>query len=97
MSDDPEADALAAQARGQRAQVELTETAAAFAGLRAAMLEEIVKSGIKDSAFRDKLILGVQSIDSIRKALMKAVQAGNDAQTIGAYHNMLAEQNFWLR
>lgn len=97
MSEEADEKALAFQARGVRAQIELTETAAAFEGLRAAMLEEVVKTGITDTAFRDKLIMGVQSLDAIRKALEKAVQQGKDAKALAAYHEMLAEQNFWRR
>lgn len=81
------------RSKGIRAKTELAETDIAFDGLRMAMMEEIIKTGPEQLAKRERLIAGVQIIDAVRKALKKAVEAGEQAKTIDQYTQLLAEQN----
>lgn len=89
---EPEDD-IGVRGRASRAKSELAETEAACKGLRQAMLEEIVRTGPDQLRKRDTLIIGVQIIDAIRKALVMAVAAGDMAN----YHDILAQQNTILR
>jgi hypothetical protein len=72
----------------ERAATELTQTSAAFDRLRAAMVEELLASAVGNAAVREKLYLGVQVLDGVRRALQEAVSAGEVAN----YRVLLAEQ-----
>lgn len=74
--------------RAERAGRELAETAAAFERLRGAMVDELLASPVVETALRERLYLGVQVLDGVRRALHEAVSAGEMAN----YRLMLAEQ-----
>lgn len=78
-----------AAARGERAKQELGLSERAFAGLRQAALEEIVAAPPEAAAKRERLIVCVQIIDAVRRALQEAVDAGEVAN----YRLALAEQD----
>jgi hypothetical protein len=75
MTDD-DTDRAALQA-AERSAVELSQTEAAFGRLRAAMVEELLASPVAADALREKLYLGVQVLDGVRRALHEAVGAGD--------------------
>lgn len=74
--------------RGGQAQVELGMTEEAFAGLRAAMLEKIATSAFSAQAERERLYMGIQSLDAVRKMLKMMVAAGDHAELMA---NLQAE------
>ncbi len=78
----------AALQSAERAATELRETEAAFGRLRAAMVEELLASPVAAEALREKLYLGVQVLDGVRRALHEAVGAGEVAQ----YRSLLAAE-----
>lgn len=71
----------------RQAEIELSQTRAACAGLRQAMLERIVITDPNNQRTIDRLVMGVQIIDLVRKTLEKTVAAGQ----IDNYGNQLAE------
>jgi len=74
---------------GQRAWSELEQTAAAFARVRAAMVEEIIKTGPDHVAKRERLIVGCQIIDAVRDALRNVVDNGRVAEAALAEADLL--------
>lgn len=72
--------------RGERARVELTLTAEVGAGLRAAMLERLVRTAPENAAMQHRLIAGVQIIDALREALEQAV---NEGESVRLYETLL--------
>jgi len=76
----------------ERAAAELQQTEAAFARLRAAMVEELLASPVAQGALRETLYLGVQVLDGVRRALHEAVSAGEVAN----YRALLREQGLAL-
>ena len=56
-----------------KAQQELTQTEAAFAAVRRAMVDRLLGSAVADGAAREKLYLGVQSLDAVRKVLFDVI------------------------
>jgi hypothetical protein len=72
--------------RGERARVELALTAEVGAGLRAAMLERLVRTAPADAAMQHRLIAGVQILDALREALEQAV---NDGESVRLYETLL--------
>lgn len=73
MSDQHEA------AAGGRAGRELAETEDAFDKLRAAMIAEWASTRVDQTDTREKLFLAVQTLDAVRAALIKMVDAGEAA------------------
>lgn len=63
-------------ARGERAMTELAETAAAFERLRAAMIEELVATPVGQTLKIERLHMGLQQLDGVRKALVQVVNHG---------------------
>jgi len=78
---------------GERARQELTLAARALAGLRQAALEEIVTTPPETQAKRERLIVCVQILDAVRRALEEAVDAGEVAN----YRLALARQDLLRR
>lgn len=76
MHDDPDRAALAA---AEHAAGELQQTGAAFDRLRGAMIDELLASPVAQTVLREKLYLGVQVLDGVRRALHEAVSAGEVA------------------
>jgi hypothetical protein len=77
-----------AESRGHKARQELEMTNAAFDGLRAAALNELVATGPEQVVKREKLYLTCSILEAVRKALNDAVDAGN----VASYTIQLAEQ-----
>lgn len=77
-----------ALAMGGQARVELDQTERAFTELRAKMIEEAVGTKIGETALREKLILGVQVLDIVRKTL---TDLANGADMIRAIERMKEE------
>ena len=88
MSDAQDGDSNAARIRrrGERARVELGLTAEVAAGLRAAMLELLVRTAPENAALQHRLIAGVQIIDALREALEQAV---NEGESVRLYETLL--------
>jgi len=80
-----------AAAEASRARVELETTGRHLAGIRAAMIEELIRTPAEHPAKRDRLITGVQIIDALKKSLENAVSAGDVAN----YRLALAEQDLF--
>ena len=72
----------------ERAAGELLQTEAAFVRLRGAMIDELLASPVGAEGLREKLYLGVQVLDGVRRALHEAVSAGEVAQ----YRRLLAAE-----
>jgi hypothetical protein len=72
--------------RGERARVELALTAEVGAGLRAAMLERLVRTAPENVAMQHRLIAGVQILDALRAALEQAV---NEGESVRLYETLL--------
>lgn len=68
------------QAAGARARLELEQMEQAFADLRAASLEAIVKSHPSDTRRLDRLISTVQIIDAVKQTLLH-IAAGESVAT----------------
>ncbi len=62
--------------RAGQARTELRETHAAFDAVRAAMVAQLLGSPLTASVEREKLYLGVQALDAVRKALQHVVDGG---------------------
>lgn len=62
--------------RGQRAAVELPLTDEFFARMREALIEKWASTAVDHTASREKMFFAVQAIDSVHKALKRAVQDG---------------------
>jgi hypothetical protein len=62
--------------RSSRAAVELPQTEQAFAELRAAIIEKWASTPTDHVTTREKLFLAVQSLDSVRKALIRVATDG---------------------
>ena len=65
-----------AMARGERAGRELSETEAAFAAVRAAMVKRLLESPLSAGEDRERLYHAVQSLDAVRAALRQVVDSG---------------------
>lgn len=83
---DGDSNAARIRQRGERARVELSLTAEAGAGLRAAMLERLVRTTPENAAMQHRLIAGVQIIDALREALEQAV---NEGESVRLYETLL--------
>jgi hypothetical protein len=83
---DGDANAARIRQRGERARVELGLTAEAGAGLRAAMLERLVRTPPENAAMQHRLIAGVQILDALREALEQAV---NEGESVRLYETLL--------
>lgn len=70
----------AAAARGQRAETELAETAAAFDRVREAILEELAQTSPGQPEKVLKLHLAVQNLAAVRQALFQVVENGQLAR-----------------
>lgn len=81
-------------ARAGRAERELELTTEIFAGLRQAMLEQIASSGVEHVAKREKLFMGIQSLEAVRKMLMGCVSAGAVAEHALNYEVEMAKAGF---
>lgn len=79
-----------ALARAHRAYNELTETQGIFEKLRAAMVERLVSTGVEQSALREKMYFGLQTMNAVEKALREAVDAGNVVKHAQAAAELLA-------
>lgn len=69
-------DVIERKDRAVRSQAALEVCGEAFDKIRAAMLDQAVKTPIRDAEAREKLILGVQALDAVREQLRSAVQDG---------------------
>ncbi len=85
-SEDGETHQVRIRLRGERARVELALTAEVAAGLRAAMLERLVRTAPENAALQHRLIAGVQIIDALREALEQAV---NEGESVRLYETLL--------
>lgn len=83
--------------RAAQARIEMDETETAFTALRAAMLEEIATSSLAHQDKRERLYLGIQALDGVRKALRQLVDAGLVENTLTAARAAMAEQTTFLR
>lgn len=83
---DGDANAARVRQRGERARVELSLTAEVGAGLRAAMLERLVRTAPENIAMQHRLIAGVQILDALREALEQAV---NEGESVRLYETLL--------
>jgi hypothetical protein len=72
----------AAVRAAHRAQQELTQTEAAFTGLRQAMIDQWSQTASDQEHKREKLFLAVQTLDAVRKALLETVAAGEVANYV---------------
>lgn len=70
------------RSRGVQARLELQETEAAFAKLRAAVLEEIVKTHPSATRQLDRLISSVQVLDAVKQALLHVAAGGDMAEAM---------------
>lgn len=71
-----------ARRAGVQAKQELEHTEAAFAAVRAAMIDKLLGTPVAASQARESLYLGVQSLDAVRKALFDVVAGGQIAAAI---------------
>lgn len=71
---------LAAIAGAGQARAELAQTEEAFAKVRAGMLEVIAKSDLGESVLREKLYMGVQMLDAVKKMLLDTAAGGDVAE-----------------
>lgn len=67
-------------AKGRRARAEYRETEGAFAKLRKAALDELVKTSPENTAKILKLHMTAQTLSAVQEALMRVVQAGEYAE-----------------
>ena len=65
-----------------KAQQELTQTDAAFAAVRQAMVDRLLNSAVADGAVREKLYLGVRSLDAVRKVLFDVIAGGQIEEAV---------------
>lgn len=63
-------------AKGNRAALELVETADAFEQMKALIIEKWASTGIDDTATREKLFASYNAINMVRKALETSVNNG---------------------
>jgi hypothetical protein len=63
-------------ARAGRVRREFEETQAAFDAVRLAMVETLFATAVDRAAEREKLYLGVQVLDAVRKSMMDAISTG---------------------
>lgn len=85
---DPARDAMN---RGRQAKLELEQTDAAFAGLRGAALEAIVKCPPDETNKLNRLIAAVQTVDAVKDALERAVRDGTGAAAMDQHTRHLIE------
>lgn len=85
---DPARDAMI---RGRQAKLELEQTDAAFAGLRAAALEAIVKCPPDQIDELKRLIASVRTLDAVKGALERAVRDGTGAAAMDQHTRHLIE------
>ena len=92
---DADALAMAEEARrnARQAALELKQTDAAFEGLRQAGIEALLACGAGEHAKTERLIVCLQTLDTVRKMLQMAVAQGDHANYALAW----AEQNSLLR
>lgn len=62
--------------RASRAGIELPQTEAAFADLRAALVERWASTTVDQVATREKMFFALQTLDSVRKALIRTATDG---------------------
>lgn len=70
--------------RSEKARREYSETEAAFAGVRAALVAQLLASRVGESLLRDKLVLTIQALDEVRNTLMQVAQDGEIERHIEA-------------
>ena len=63
-------------ARGERAARELAETTEAFEALKRAMIEELIATPVGQTLKIERLHMGLQQLDGVRKALVQVVNHG---------------------
>lgn len=62
--------------RSEKARREYSETEAAFAGVRAGLVAQLLASKVGESLLRDKLVLTIQALDAVQNTLLQVVQDG---------------------
>jgi len=77
--------------RGRRAEGELSETAAAFEAVRAALLAALAQTPVGADAKVLKLHMSLQNLAAVREALVKTVAAGEHAGYARAAEYAVAE------
>lgn len=77
--------------RGRHAEAELSETAAAFEAVRAALLAALAQTPVGADARVLKLHSSLQNLAAVREALMKTVAAGEHAGYARAAEDAIAE------
>lgn len=70
------------RARGAKARIELGATEEAFAKVRAASLEAIVKTHPSEVRKLDRLITTVQILDAVKQALLQAAAGESVAEAM---------------
>jgi hypothetical protein len=77
--------------RGRRAETELSETAAAFEAVRAALLAALAQTPVGADAKVLKLHASLQNLAAVREAVAKTVAAGEHAGYARAAEDAIAE------
>jgi hypothetical protein len=64
------------KAKAARAGVEYEQTEAAFAKVRADLIDKLLKTAIGESLLRDKLVLTIQALDAVQQELLTVAASG---------------------
>jgi DNA-binding protein Fis len=68
--------------RGHLAQSELNLTEEVFASIRQGMLDKLLSSSLGDQALRERLYMGINGLDLVRKTLKDIVLNGQHQEAI---------------
>lgn len=75
--------------RSDKARREFTETEAAFATVRAGLVDRLLSTTIGESVLRDKLVLTIQALDQVRATILASAQDGEFQQHIDALNQAM--------
>lgn len=93
LTEEDVAEAERARAAAGAARIEFKHLEAAFAGLRLAAIEEIINAGVgpENRAKSERLIVCLQTMETVKRALLQAVSDGEVAnyRLIWAGENVL--------
>lgn len=70
--------------RSEKARREFSETEAAFASVRDALVNKLLQTTIGESLLRDKIVLTIQTLDQVRQAVLAVAQDGEIERHIEA-------------
>jgi hypothetical protein len=70
--------------RSEKARREYSETEAAFASVRDALMAQLLASKIGESLLRDKIVLTLQALEQVRSTVLSVAQDGDYERHIEA-------------